>query len=46
MLAALTVGFGPVTCAPIAVAVATSYLLTIAILTVVRARVAVAPVHA
>ena len=46
LLAALTVGFGPVTGAPIAAAVATSYLLTTAILTVVRARVAVAPVHA
>jgi H+/Cl- antiporter ClcA len=46
LLAALTVGFGPVTGAPVAAAVATSYLLTTAILTVIRDRVAVGPVHA
>jgi H+/Cl- antiporter ClcA len=46
LLAALTVGFGPVTAAPVAAAVATSYLLTMAILSLVRTRVAETPIHA
>jgi len=44
-IAALSVGLGPVTTAPVAVAVAVSYLLTSAVLTVVRKRVTVPPVH-
>ena len=43
----LSIGLGPVTTAPVAIAVVTSYLLTAAVLAVLRARrVAVPPVHA
>ncbi len=46
-IAMLSIGLGPVTTAPVAIAVVTAYLLTAAILAMVRARrVAVAPVHA
>ena len=45
-IAMLSIGLGPVTTAPVAIAVVTSYLLTTAILRMIRARVAVPPVHA
>jgi H+/Cl- antiporter ClcA len=45
-IASLSIGLGPVTTAPVAVAVAVSYLLTAAILTVVRKRVTVPRIHA
>jgi hypothetical protein len=45
-IAALSVGLGPVTTAPVAVAVAVSYLFTAAVLAVVRKRVTVPHVHA
>lgn len=46
-IAMLSIGLGPVTTAPVAIAVVTSYLLTAAVLAALRARrVAVPPVHA
>jgi H+/Cl- antiporter ClcA len=45
-IATLSVGLGAVTTAPVAVAVAVSYLTTAVILTVVRKRVAVPHIHA
>lgn len=46
-IAFLSIGLGPVTTAPVAIAVVTSYLLTAAVLAAIRARrVAVPPVHA
>ena len=46
-IAMLSIGLGPVTTAPVAIAVVTSYLLTGGVLAIVRARkVAVPPVHA
>ncbi len=46
MIAALSIGLGPVTTAPVAIAVVTSYLLTTTVVTVIRKRVAVHPIHA
>jgi H+/Cl- antiporter ClcA len=45
-IASLSVGLGPVTTAPVAIAVATSYLLTAGVLQFVRARLLVPPIHA
>lgn len=45
-IAALSIGLGPVTTAPVVAAVVTSYLLTSAILATLRARVTVPPLHA
>jgi H+/Cl- antiporter ClcA len=46
-IAALSIGLGPVTTAPVAIAVVTANLLTAAILAMIRARrVVVLPVHA
>ena len=45
-IAALSIGLGPVTTAPVVVAVVTSYLLTSAILAMLRARVTVPALHA
>jgi H+/Cl- antiporter ClcA len=46
-IAMLSIGLGPVTTAPVAIAVATSYLLTGAVTAMIRARkVTVPPVHA
>ncbi len=46
MIAALSVGLGPVTTAPVAIAVVTSYLLTTAIVAAIRTRLALHPIHA
>ena len=45
-IATLSIGLGPVTTAPVLIAVATSHLLTAAVLRMVRARVQDPPVHA
>jgi H+/Cl- antiporter ClcA len=45
-IASLSIGLGPVTTAPVAIAVVTSYLMTSAVLRQVRRRMAVHPVHA
>ena len=46
-IAMLSIGLGPVTTAPVAIAVVTSYLLTATVLAIIRARrVTVAAVHA
>lgn len=45
-IAMLSIGLGPVTTAPVAIAVVTSYLLTSAVVAVIRGRVAVHPIHA
>jgi len=46
MIAALSVGLGPVTVAPVAIAVVTSYLLTTAAVAAIRGRIALHPIHA
>lgn len=45
-IATLSIGLGPVTTAPVAIAVATSYLTTAAVLTLIRARATVPRIHA
>jgi H+/Cl- antiporter ClcA len=45
-IATLSIGLGPVTTAPVLIAVVTSHLLTAAVLRMVRARVQEPPVHA
>jgi len=45
-IASLSIGLGPVTTAPVAIAVVTSHLLTAAVLGFVRSRVTVPAVHA
>ena len=44
-IAMLSVGLGPVTTAPVAAAVVTSYLIFAAVTAIVRRRIAVPPVY-
>ena len=46
LIASLSIGLGPVTTAPVAIAVVTAYLLTAAILAVARRRMTAPPIHA